>query len=98
MRAEVQVAATTLDALAGLYRRPDLVKIDTEGAELLCLRGASRLLGEARPRLLCEVGAANGPEVGALLRDHDYFMFDASLPKPQRVPLTVPAWNTLALP
>ncbi len=98
VREAVRVAATTLDGLFRLYPRPSLVKIDTEGAELLCLRGATRLLGEARPRLLCEVGAANGPEVGALLSGHDYVMFDASLPKPQRVPLAVPAWNTLALP
>jgi len=97
-RAAVRVAATTLDSLLASYLRPNLVKIDTEGAELLCLRGASRLLGEVRPRLLCEVGTANGAAVGALLRDHDYVLLDAALPKPQRVPLTVPAWNTLALP
>jgi len=98
VRSVIRVAATTLDSLCASHSPPRLVKIDTEGAELLCLRGASRLLSEVRPRLLCEVDAPNALEVGALLQGHGYSMLDASLGPSERTPLTVPTWNTLALP
>ncbi|MDQ3949753.1 MAG: FkbM family methyltransferase [Gemmatimonadota bacterium] len=46
----VEVPAVTLDAeLAG--RRPTFVKMDIEGAELAALRGAARVVREARPVL-----------------------------------------------
>jgi FkbM family methyltransferase len=32
-----------------------LVKCDIEGAELLCFRGAERLIGEHRPTVICEI-------------------------------------------
>jgi FkbM family methyltransferase len=92
-----QVPAVTLDGLLGGSPAPRLVKIDTEGAELLCLQGAGRLLHEVRPTLLCEVAAANAREVGALLHGHGYTLFDATA-HPGREPLALPVWNTLALP
>jgi FkbM family methyltransferase len=47
----------SLDALAGSQglARPDFIKIDVEGAELLALRGAARILEESRPLLLVEL-------------------------------------------
>jgi FkbM family methyltransferase len=54
---ESRVAATTLDRLcaeAGV--RPDLVKIDVEGAEHAVLVGAAATLREARPTLVLEIG------------------------------------------
>jgi FkbM family methyltransferase len=91
-----QVTAVTLDGLLARSPAPQVVKIDTEGAELLCLRGGGRLLREIRPLLLCEVAEENASAVGDLLRDHGYSMFDAN--SPGREPLDRPAWNTLALP
>jgi FkbM family methyltransferase len=41
----IRVSITRLDEYAGL--RPDFIKIDIEGAELLCLRGATRILSKA---------------------------------------------------
>jgi len=93
-----RVEAVTLDDLLKRYPSPQLVKIDVEGAELLCLRGAARLLREIRPVLFCEVAKENADEVGRLLSDHRYRMFDAGTPDGQRRPLDRPAWNTLALP
>jgi FkbM family methyltransferase len=93
-----QVTAVTPDSLLDRSPAPQVVKIDVEGAELLCLRGAAKLLREVRPVLLCEVTAENAGEVGALLRGHSYTLFDAATDPGRRRPLDRPAWNTLALP
>lgn len=93
-----QVVAVTLDSLLDAFPPPRFLKIDVEGAEALCLRGAERLLGEVRPLLVCEVAAENADEVEERLSRHGYTLFDAALPPARRVPLARPAWNTLALP
>ena len=51
------VPAVSLDGFVAQadVRRPDLVKIDVEGAEMLVLSGMEGLLREARPVVLCEV-------------------------------------------
>jgi FkbM family methyltransferase len=63
--------------------RLDLVKMDVEGGELEALRGASRVLAELRPVLICEVlDAATQPwgyparEIMRALQRHDYAWFD----------------------
>jgi len=88
----------TLDWLLGWFPAPAVMKIDIEGAEAWALRGAQRVLGEARPRLLLEVYEENADEVGDLLRDYGYRLFDAEARLEDRTPLTRPAFNTLALP
>jgi FkbM family methyltransferase len=52
----LDVPSTTLDELVYRegYPRPALVKIDVEGAEVRVLRGAARLLREARPIIIAE--------------------------------------------
>jgi FkbM family methyltransferase len=93
-----KVPAVTLDGLLDAFPPPRILKIDVEGAEALCLRGAERLLAEAHPVLLCEVTAENTVEVGARLRSHGYTLYNADLPAERRAPLAAPAWNTLAVP
>jgi hypothetical protein len=88
----------SLDWLLERFPAPTVLKIDIEGAEALALRGARRLLAEARPRMLLEVYEDNAEEVGALLREHGYVMFDAELPSEARTALARPAYNTVALP
>jgi precorrin-6B methylase 2 len=66
--------ATTLDRIAEeLGRRPDLLKIDVEGAELTVLQGAENLLAQRRPHVVVET---HGREVEAacveVLRRHGY--------------------------
>jgi FkbM family methyltransferase len=92
------VMTVTLDWLLERFPAPTVLKIDIEGAEALPLRGARRLLAEARPRMLFEVYEDNAEEVGALLREHGYLMFDAELPAEARTALPRPAYNTLAMP
>ena len=77
---------------------PQFVKIDVEGAEEAVLRGATRLLSQVRPRLLCEVTGRNSRSVTKLLRDHGYRLYDAEKPSGERQPDEAAAWNTLALP
>ncbi|MEO1065184.1 MAG: FkbM family methyltransferase [Actinomycetota bacterium] len=59
--------------------RPDLVKIDVEGAELLVLEGMTRLLGEGGPIVLVEADGADEAEhdrrlapISELLTDRGY--------------------------
>jgi hypothetical protein len=67
----VRVAVSTLDAQLESLAPPDLVKMDIEGAEVAALRGASKLLDEHRPTLICELHGTNGA-VTELLEQHGY--------------------------
>jgi FkbM family methyltransferase len=54
--AEVEVEVATIDEVAGdLLERTSLVKLDVEGAELLALKGAPRLLEQGRPDFIVEL-------------------------------------------
>lgn len=79
---ETTAAVTTLDAFvarAGV-RDVRLVKCDIEGAELYAFQGATRLLAEQRPAVLCEIGAGmlrerygvNVAELADLFAEHGY--------------------------
>ncbi len=54
--------------------RPDLVKIDIEGAECLALRGAAKMLTEQHPMLMVEVTSC-AAEVFQLLMTAGYMLF-----------------------
>ncbi len=58
-RRSLRVSARTLDGLLG-SRAVDLVKIDVEGHELACLRGAVQSIRRSRPALLVEIGGPAG--------------------------------------
>jgi Methyltransferase FkbM domain len=52
----IPIQTVTLDAFCWRVGvRPDLVKIDVEGAELLVLRGARKLLSESCPAIILAV-------------------------------------------
>ena len=98
VRETVEVETLTLDDLLDRFGVPDLVKIDTERAELLCLQGGSRLLSIGQSKLLVEVGSETSADVGKLLHEAGYVLFDAAVPGPVRRALEAPAWNTVAIP
>ena len=61
---------------------PDLIKIDVEGAELLALEGASRILSKRKPALIVAIhppllpcGGEN--QIFNLLRHHQYVLGDS---------------------
>lgn len=56
----LEVEAITLDQFVKNNRAPGVMKIDVEGAESEVLKGARRLLKDARPVLVCEVHGAQG--------------------------------------
>jgi FkbM family methyltransferase len=58
----LRVRTLTLDGLLSRkeIRPPNLMKIDIEGAELECLRGASNVIQESRPIIFL---ATHGPEI-----------------------------------
>jgi len=71
----VRVAVVTLDQIVAEdpTLRPDLIKIDVEGAEALVLQGATRLLSSARPQLLLSTHTtAARLECCRILGDHHY--------------------------
>ena len=66
----------TLDHLLDHFRSPDVLKIDVEGAELMALRGASRVLSQSRPLIYCEVADPTRSEVCSWLERHEYDLQD----------------------
>jgi FkbM family methyltransferase len=95
---EVLVPTVTLDWLLGRHWAPDFIKIDVEGAELLVLNGARRLLADVKPAIYCEVSSECCPAVTALLHEHGYKLYDPLSDTALAKPLDSAVWNTLALP
>jgi FkbM family methyltransferase len=78
---ETELAITvTLDWIADMCSAPSVIKIDVEGCESFVVRGARQVLANARPVVICEVGDDTRAEVGAVLLDIGYDLFDAELP------------------
>jgi FkbM family methyltransferase len=73
--ARISVKAVRLDDLIFNegYPHPQLMKMDVEGAEWDALQGASRMLGEIRPKLLCEIhDPAQMDQIQMYLRQFGY--------------------------
>lgn len=97
IRETISVPSVSLDWLLSEYAKPDFVKIDVEGAELLALQGAETLLTTARPKLMCEVQPINVQIVSNLFKTYNYAMYDAAnLSDKSR--LTLATENIVAIP
>lgn len=76
----------TLDSFCEKYAlRPDLIKIDIEGAEILALKGARKTLHHYRPTLFLSVHPAHIAQLGQdvnelheLIRDYGYVVQDVN--------------------
>lgn len=90
------VPSYTLDSLLDRFTPPNFLKMDIEGAELLALQGASRLLREVRSLMYCEVGEEVSQAVYELLRSARYRIFDGDNPK--LTEQSTAPWATLAFP
>jgi len=90
------VVALTGDFLSQHWQRPDFVKIDIEGAELLFLTGATKLLESHRPLIYIEVSSSNKQDVTRVFKQHDYRLF--KLDGGREVPIERCEFNTLARP
>lgn len=69
----------SLDTLLIHFPEPKVLKIDVEGAELEVLKGATRILSEIRPRIYCEVASNTRDEVTAILKSHNYRLWDGAV-------------------
>lgn len=86
VRRTISVPTITLDSFLQWYPKPDFIKIDTEGAELLVLDGMTQILNSVRPIVLCEVSQTSREYAGQLFKKHHYQMFDAgALPEQKEV-------------
>lgn len=90
------VPTVMLDDFLDHFSPPDLLKIDVEGAELLVLGGAKKILKEKRPVIFIEVGDEQSAPATALLRESDYALFDGDEPGKPEVETCV--FNTIAIP
>jgi len=91
------VMCIPLDWALDFFPRPDVLKIDVEGAELEVLQGAEKVLQTARPAVICEVSSPMANDVATLLHKHRYRVTDADAPDDDRDQELAP-WNTLAVP
>jgi FkbM family methyltransferase len=98
VRYSFNAVTVTLDWLLSHFPAPTVVKIDVEGAEDACLAGATRLLSEVRPDVLCEISEKSDGTAAKIFHAHDYVLFNAALPPERRVALERPVWSTLARP
>lgn len=78
------------------FGKPDIVKIDVEGAEVLVLRGAQRLLAECRPLIYIEVCGEPAKEVFSILQQHGYRLYDGDADDAKEISHC--SFNTLAVP
>ena len=91
------VVTVTLDWLLDSFRPPTVLKIDVEGAEDQVLAGASYVLAQVRPTILCEVTGGNAAPVYRRLQSYGYTLYDLSRNE-QHVEPGDAAFNILAVP
>ncbi|MDA9831714.1 FkbM family methyltransferase [Akkermansiaceae bacterium] len=70
---EIQFVPTLkLDTLLSSMPKPDFIKIDVEGAELMVLKAATTIISEIRPVFYIEVGEEVSTEIMSLFEIYDY--------------------------
>lgn len=98
IRQHFDVPVVTVEQLAERYPRPQVVKMDIEGAELDALMGGEEVFASCRPVMMLEVYEHIAEETGRLLRRWGYKFFDATSQPSERVELDHMSHNTLAIP
>lgn len=83
VRDEIDVAVVAIDELvdAGDIPPPDVVKIDTEGAELQALEGMRATITSHRPAIVCELHDTNAAFC-SLMDEFDYTTTNLDGPEP----------------
>jgi len=72
----IQVSAESLDDYSWTQPLPDFLKCDVEGAEVEVFRGASRLLEEKRPGIICEMHSDENQRI--LLEEFSRFRYSCT--------------------
>jgi FkbM family methyltransferase len=92
------VITVSLDWLLESFRKPDVIKIDVEGGELGVLKGASKILTEVRPIIVCEITERNQEEATAIFKKHNYKMYNVDDAPDERKELSFAVKDTIAIP
>ena len=95
--AQKQVVSITANFLLQHWPKPDFVKVDVEGAEVLFLQGAKLLLETVRPLLYIEVNDSNQELATDVFSSLNYRMFALSS-NGTEVRIDRCKFNTLAKP
>lgn len=98
VREQHLVPTVTLDWVANYYPKPQIIKIDTDGAELRVLNGALSLLRECRPIIEIEVYERNADAVTEFLIKLGYVLYDYNDGESGKRRVERAVYNTLAIP
>lgn len=93
----VTVVTVPLDWLLTQQPKPDVVKIDVEGAEVEVLSGANKLFESSRPTVVLETQPGTSPWVTSFFHERGYRLFDAGH-SGVRVEVKSAPWATIAIP
>jgi len=91
------VITVDLDWLLDRWMKPDFIKIDVEGAEVLAIQGAERLFREVRPIGYIECAKENRTAMTSFFKKWDYELFALGSDGVE-VPLEEFAFNTIVKP
>jgi FkbM family methyltransferase len=97
-RMKLTVPTLRLDTMLNYFDQPSFIKIDVEGAEIVALLGAKRILTEVRPLFYIEVDEEQTSTVTQIFSNANYVLFDGSLSKSARQPIDRCVFDTLAIP
>ncbi|THV59520.1 FkbM family methyltransferase [Flagellimonas alvinocaridis] len=87
---KVKVRSSRLDDYNQPNKRIDLIKIDTEGAEVHVLKGSQETIKTQQPIIICEtLFNGNEGQIEALLKDEDYLFFNHTEKGLEEVPTLV---------
>lgn len=78
VREQQYVATLTLDSLLEHFPAPVFVKIDIEGAELMAIRGAEKLVSAIRPIFYIEVSQEFSQEIAGYFAANEYVLYSLS--------------------
>ncbi len=94
------VMTLTADWLLSHFPHPNFVKIDVEGAELMILKGAVKLLNDVRPVIIVEMPNEHADECAAIFAAAGYLMFSSYDPvDPAKAVTDIhDVWDVLAIP
>jgi len=95
---EYTVPTFNLDWLASILPTPHVIKCDVEGAEIEVFKGQSKMLGEVRPIVVCEVGSETSAEITKILRGYKYKIYDGKKPLVGSQETSFACWNTVGIP
>lgn len=91
------VASFCGDRLLDFWGKPDVIKMDVEGAELAALKGCNELLRSVRPIFYIEVSEQNERTVADLFRSYEYEIFHLQ-GNGQEQPIKTCSFYTIARP